>query len=524
MKLDKIDYLAHKITKNNKSFSLLAAAGWLCLLVFSGPVLAETIEILYEQGGSGGFSSSDWPWVVFALLATFLVALWVQRTQYQQRLQDKEEELERSHARLRNAQRIARIGSWTRDFETGETFWSKEALSVLGIDANDEALKHYETLIHQDDIDRVTEVIATAYFQGGNYQCDHRVANRSGQEKYIRLAGQVFLGDGSGPVHETGTVQDITDRKLAELALQRSEERMRSILDAAPYPILILEVAEEYPVLYANRSAYQLFGIDPNISSDELKSREFWSEGLSRSQFIDAVVSENHVFETEMVMKGRSSHTFWASLTGSRLEFGGVESVFISVMDITDRKRIQQELERLATTDPLTGIYNRRSFFESAHKEMRRAVRYSQPFAILMMDIDNFKSVNDNYGHQFGDSVLRRYADIVQSLLREEDLMGRVGGEEFCALLVFSAEQGGYVVAERIRKRWMDEVFELNEQQLSFSVSIGVSTLVDDSESIEDIIERADVGLYTAKRSGRNCVIVHNGEVGPRLTEKNKVK
>lgn len=516
----KVSELALKITKIVKTFSFLGAVGVFCLSFFSSPVLAETIEILYEEGESRDFIASDWSWVFFSLVAVFGVLLWYVRSHYQQRLMEKDEQLERSNSRLSDAQRIARIGSWSRDFETGETFWSQEARVVLGIDDDADALKHYETLIHPDDVEKVTEEIASAYFQGGNYQCDHRVITGNGQEKYIRLAGQVFMGDGNTPVNETGTVQDITDRKIAELALQRSEERMRSILDAAPYPILILERSDEYPVLYANRSAYTLFGLNESIACEELKSRDFWSEREARSRFIDAVISENKVFETEMVMKGQGSHSFWASLTGSLLEFGGLESVFISIMDITDRKRIQQELERLATTDALTGILNRRSFFDNAHKEMRRALRYSQPFSILMMDIDNFKAVNDSYGHQFGDTVLRRFADVVQSVLREEDLMGRIGGEEFCALLVSSEEHGGYLVAERIRKRWMDEVFELHERKLSFSVSIGVSTMSEDVESIEDVLERADAGLYTAKRSGRNCVIVHNGEVNFTRVEK----
>jgi len=132
------------------------------------------------------------------------------------------------------------------------------------------------------------------------------------------------------------------------------------------------------------------------------------------------------------------------------------------------------------------------------------------------MDIDNFKAVNDSYGHQFGDAVLRRFAELVKHNLREEDLLGRIGGEEFCALLVSSEQRGAYLVAERIRKRWMDEVFDFNERQISFSVSIGISILLDEAESMEEVMERADVGLYTAKRSGRNCVIVHNGEVGTR--------
>ncbi|MBA54890.1 MAG: hypothetical protein CMK89_10600 [Pseudomonadales bacterium] len=502
-----------KISKNNKSFSLLLAVIGLCALFFCVPAQAETIEILYEQGESGGFVTIDWVWILFFLFAAFAVLLWLVRSHYLQQLIGKDEDLDRASMRLREAQRIARIGSWTRDFETGETFWSDEAKVVLGLE-NAEDIPHYESLIHPDDLDRVTEVVATAYFQGGSYQCDHRVIGQNGFEKHIRLAGQVALGEGSSPVNETGTVQDITDRKLAEMALQRSEERMRSIINAAPYPILILELAEEYPVLYANQSAYSLFGLNEAVACEELKSKEFWSAPDDRSSFVETVLSEDHVFETEMVMKSQGNRTFWASLTGSRLEFGGIKSLFISVMDITNRKRIQQELERLATTDSLTGLYNRRSYFELANKEMRRAIRYQQPLALLMMDLDNFKAVNDTYGHQVGDTVLRRFAEVLKYNLREEDLMGRIGGEEFSAILVSSEEQGAYQVAERIRKRWLEESFDLVGKQVTFTVSIGVSIILSEKESIEDVMERADVGLYTAKRSGRNCVIVNSAEAG----------
>lgn len=501
-----------KISKNNKSFSLLLAGIGLCTLFFCSLAQAETIEILYEQGESGGFVTSDWIWILFFLLAGFAVILWLMRSHYAQWVIRSEEELDQAKQRLREAQRIARMGSWTRNFETGETFWSEEAKVVLGLE-DIEDIPHYESLIHPDDIERVTEVVASAYFQGGSYQCDHRVIGKNGFEKHIRLAGQVVLGEANSPVHETGTVQDITDRKLAEMALQRSEERMRSILNAAPYPILILELAEEYPVLYANQSAYGLFGLNEAIACEELKSKEFWSAPEDRSSFIETVLSEEHVFETEMVMKSQGNRTFWASLTGSRLEFGGIKSLFISIMDITNRKRIQQELERLATTDSLTGLYNRRSYFELANKELRRSIRYKQPLALLMMDLDHFKAVNDTYGHQMGDTVLRRFAEVLKYNLREEDLIGRIGGEEFSAVLVSSEEQGAYQVAERIRKGWMEESFDLLDKQVSFTVSIGISIILNEQESIEDVMDRADVGLYNAKRSGRNCVIVNSAEV-----------
>ena len=471
----------------------------------------DNIEIIYEQSASSN-ASSVWMWVACALFVAFTITLlWLYRN-FKDTVAERDDLLELSEARLKEAQRIARMGSWNRDFETGETFWSAEARAVLGMENDHEEIRHFESIIHPDDLEKVTEVVASAYYKGGSYQCDHRVVCKGGQEKYVRLAGQVFLGEDSDPVRETGTIQDITERKLAELALKRSERRMRSILDAAPYPILILEVSDGYPVLYANQNAYSLFDIKNTLMDQEIKTRGLWVNDDERAQFIDSVVASGSVVEEENVMKGAEGRTFWASLTGNCMTFAGIEAVFISIMDITDRKLIQQELERLATTDPLTGVYNRRNFFELSQKELRRSIRYGHPYAMLMLDLDYFKKVNDQYGHSFGDMVIKRFADMVMGSLREEDLFGRIGGEEFAAVLISAENDGAYLVAERIRRSWQDEVFDFNGVELRFTVSIGVAEMQSDMETVEDIMERADAGLYKAKRSGRNCVIVFNGE------------
>lgn len=475
---------------------------------------SEAIEIIYEQSGSNSDATSIWMWVSCGLVVAFTVAWMWLYSHYKESLSVKDVKLEQSEERLKEAQRIARMGSWNRDFETGETYWSAEARAVLGMENDHEEIRHFESIIHPDDLEKVTEIVASAYYKGGSYQCDHRVICKNNQEKYVRLAGQVFLGKDSDPVRETGTIQDITDRKLAEIALKRSEKRMRSILDAAPYPIIIVEVSSDYPVLYANQNAYTLFGIRNTLMDQEIKTRGLWVNDEERAKFIEEVVHSGSMVDEETVMKGSEGRTFWASLTGNSMTFAGIQSVFISILDITDRKLIQQELERLATTDPLTGVYNRRNFFDLAQKELRRSIRYGHPYAMLMLDLDYFKSVNDQYGHSFGDSVIRRFSEVVMNNLREEDLFGRVGGEEFSAVLVSAENEGAYLVAERIRRCWQEETFDYNGVELHFTVSIGVSEMQSEVETVEDIMERADAGLYKAKRSGRNCVIVFNGEKG----------
>lgn len=492
---------------------VLASAGlWASLGLSSGYASYENIEILYEQGSVESALPGAWVWLAGCLLSGLLVVLVLLQRRYGRRIEQLQEQLERSFHRLQEAQFIARIGSWDRNFETGETFWSEEACKLLGLEQARTDRKHYERLIHPDDVERVTEIIAAAYYQGGTYQCDHRVICPGGVEKYIRLSGQVFMGDDKTPVRETGTVQDITQQHQADTAIQRSEQRLRAILDATPYPILILENTDHLPVLYANRATYALFHIDPGLALDDIHLQDGWVDATELTAFAQGVVQQGSVLARETLLKDADGRHFWGEISGNMLDYSGVDAVFVTLADISEQRRIRAEMERLATTDTLTGALNRRSFLDAVQRELRRSVRYRHPFALILLDIDHFKRINDRYGHAFGDEVIRRFCEVARTCLREEDLLGRIGGEEFAAVLVSSEEGGGYLVAERIRKRWQEEAFDCQDARSNFTVSVGVAQLLSDQDSVEAVMERADRGLYDAKRAGRNCVIVYNGE------------
>jgi len=479
------------------------------VLVCFGVRAQSNIEILYEYGEPAANSYSLLVWLVGSLLLLgFCAAVWFYLAARRQ-LEARERQFEKMTVRLKEAQSIARIGSWERDFETGETFWSAEALALLGVPRNSDILQHYERLVHPDDVDLVTETIASAYFKGGSYQCDHRVLCPDGREKYLRLAGQVFVDKGQSPVRETGTLQDITDRKLIEMALQKNEQKLHSILDAVPYPILILESGNNYPVLYSNQGASDLFGLEQYTDFSELDTRALWNEPEGRTELLELLEHQNDLLETELVMKDGAGNSFWALVAANKMDFGGSQSVFLSIANISERKLIQQELERLATLDSLTGLLNRRSFFENAQKESRRALRYGQPFVLLMLDIDSFLSINDRYGHDFSDNLLKRMAITTRLAVREEDIVGRIGGEELCVLLVSAELECGKIIADRICSAWSKERFDFQGQELTFTVSIGVAQQAERSDSVFDVFERADRCLFQAKQSGRNRVVVH---------------
>lgn len=170
-----------------------------------------------------------------------------------------------------------------------------------------------------------------------------------------------------------------------------------------------------------------------------------------------------------------------------------------------DNARLFKQVHQLAITDSLTGIFNRRHFFELASREFERARRFSRPLALVMCDLDHFKLVNDTYGHLVGDQVLQMVAERCQKNLREVDLLGRYGGEEFVALLTEIECERGREVGERLRAAIEAPAFQVEGQDVFVSMSVGVADITD-CPNLEILLDRADQALYQAKQMGRNQV------------------
>ena len=175
--------------------------------------------------------------------------------------------------------------------------------------------------------------------------------------------------------------------------------------------------------------------------------------------------------------------------------------------DITEKKQMEAQLQHLASTDVLTQSSNRRHFFECAHREFEQARLNGAPMAFLLLDIDDFKVVNDTYGHQEGDKVLQRIAESGRAALRRGDLFGRIGGEEFAAVFPGCAPDMAMQVAERLQREIQRLSFSHDDQTFGITVSQGLSSLTYEDESIDSLFARADAAMYQAKRQGKNRII-----------------
>ena len=181
--------------------------------------------------------------------------------------------------------------------------------------------------------------------------------------------------------------------------------------------------------------------------------------------------------------------------------------VLARTSNILKLRAATRELERLAATDPLTGAFNRRRFLEVGNAELRRSKRYKKTFSVLMLDIDHFKVVNDTYGHSIGDTALKETVTVIQNAMRAQDILGRLGGEEFAVLVPESHAEDAAALAERIRASIAQIVIDTPDEPLSFTMSIGVSEGDNDDDSVDDALTRADKALYDAKEQGRNQVV-----------------
>ncbi|WP_232771383.1 sensor domain-containing diguanylate cyclase [Colwellia sp. 12G3] len=175
--------------------------------------------------------------------------------------------------------------------------------------------------------------------------------------------------------------------------------------------------------------------------------------------------------------------------------------------DVTELFNLKEKFKQLANTDPLTNLYNRRFFTEQAGKEYQRAKRYSLSMTLISIDIDHFKSINDQYGHPVGDQVLIEVAKQLQANLRQTDILARIGGEEFSILLPETSSQSAMAFAERIREEQSKlKIIGDWQGEIKLSVSIGVSSFLPSDEAFDALFSRADKALYQAKNSGRNKV------------------
>jgi diguanylate cyclase (GGDEF)-like protein len=264
--------------------------------------------------------------------------------------------------------------------------------------------------------------------------------------------------------------------------------------------------------LYANAATATLHNLRPECLIGAKDNKFFTETSIENFKILDEQVlnTQSKVAGMEVFqLLEQEPRFYWSVKVPLQQANGKIYAILGMSTDITERKRLEDELLRLATTDELTNLYNRRHFLNLAEQTLSRSRRYNEPLALLMCDIDFFKHINDTFGHAIGDCVLQQVADIIRSTLRDTDIAGRIGGEEFAIMLVQTSLNHAEEVAERLRQNIENSHITLDDgQSVPLTISIGVSTPVYPLETLATLLQHADQGLYQAKRTGRNKVCI----------------
>ncbi len=300
-------------------------------------------------------------------------------------------------------------------------------------------------------------------------------------------------------------------QRVADLQVERLERRMQDIAQSLAMGLFVLDQNGRLSMM--NPEAERLLG----WTEGELYGKEIYDLIRTRKELAtdDSEPSESQggflrqeLYRSESVFQRKDGSSFYAAYVVSPLIVRDQPAgAVISFHDISARKRVEQELKRMATRDELTGLYNRRELNRRMKEEIRRAERYGHSFSVLMLDIDHFKQINDSYGHQEGDVVLKMVAANLKRLLRDTDTVARFGGEEFTIILSHTDLELAKIMAERVRKEIAGIVFSLDGGgSITITISIGVAAFPQHGATVDALISAADQGLYAAKRNGRNQV------------------
>lgn len=317
-------------------------------------------------------------------------------------------------------------------------------------------------------------------------------------------------------VSDRAALRDIAINISAMTALHRAavrhqaaEAELKDAMEALPDGFVLFDKNDR--LVHCNRRYREIYEESGDLRVPGVKFSDLIRQGVYAGQYSDAIGNEEEWIAQRIhehqnpgkPIEQQLPGDRWLRIQERRTTTGGLVGFRI---DVTELKRQERELSRLAWTDSLTGALNRHRFLELAEAELAHSQRHFRNVSLLMLDLDNFKTINDCHGHAAGDHVLRSTCKSWQRQLRGRDLIGRLGGEEFCVLLPETRGRDALVVAERLRKTTERQKLSYDGKAITVSVSIGAAVYENIADTITSVIKRADQSLYKAKSSGRNRI------------------
>jgi diguanylate cyclase (GGDEF)-like protein/PAS domain S-box-containing protein len=438
---------------------------------------------------------------VVLFLGMSLVLIWLFRNQEAEFL--SAEKLRRNQEQLREAQRLARVGSWELDLLSGKLVWSDELFHIFERDPANSvgSYEFFLEMVHPEDRQMVDQAYRDSVAKRIPYEIEHRLLMPDGRIKVILECGETLFDDAGMPLRSIGTAQDISGLRQMESQMQLLGVAFQHSGEA----ILITDAKNNIVTVNPAFSALTGYSLDEALG----RNPRFLSAGRNSPEDYSAMwlsIREKGFWQGEIWDRRKDGGIYpkWMSVSVIRDEAGEIRYHIAHFTDISVERAAEEKLHHIAHHDSLTGLPNRFSLSGRIQQALALARRDGGRVALLFIDLDRFKLVNDTLGHHVGDELLIEVAHRLQDSVRDSDVVARLGGDEFVIMLTGIEHTSSVaVVAEKVVLA-VGSPYLIEGHDLYTSPSIGIAVFPTDGETGDVLMKNADAAMYHAKSAGRN--------------------
>lgn len=472
--------------------------------------------VTYSRNSAAAHAPSPQPPVDFAALASLAVQREAERTESVKvaaALHASQEKLNRMELAIEGSA----TGVWDRNIPTGEIHYSpgwKANLGYVESEVGNRIEDSFER-VHPEDLAAIRATMQ-AHFEGKSelYVVEHRIRCKDGSYKWISSRGKIVSRDADGnPQRMIGTTMDITSMRTLSEQLRQSVDLITCLTNEIPGMVFQYKLMRDGSSFfsYVSEGVREIYELTPDdvVRNASLIDDLIQPEDLPvKSAAFLASVASLTPWRAEFRVNLPRQGVCWRHIDAQPRRLPDGSTLWHGVItDVTERKRADIELTALATIDFLTQLPNRRCFMAGLEEELARTRRTpAMSTAVLMCDLDHFKKINDEFGHATGDMVLKAFGSVLSGELRKNDIVGRIGGEEFGVALSGAGTAEARIFAERVQRKMAETVLMEGGNTILITVSIGISVMDPKDPSADASLSRSDMALYRAKEGGRNRI------------------
>jgi len=422
----------------------------------------------------------------------------------EEKISEHTKEIHKANQDLARAQLIANVGHWEWNIQTNEAIWSDQIYRILSLPPNS-IPPSFEAFLNAT-INEEQNTVSTLFTKllhsdATRYDFEHTICDIDGRPRFIHQQGEILRDKEGNAVKLSGILQDITEHRLTDEKMRKLSGAIEQIADS----VMITDIhgkIEYVNSAFEKMAGYQaqdVLGNTPRILKSDKQSKSFY-------QRMWRTITRGDVFSDVVINRKKNGELYYEekTITPQKDKAGNITHFISTGKDITERMESQERLHYLAHHDSLTGLPNRALFQDRLSQVIKRTRWHKRNIAVLFLDLDRFKVINDSLGHDIGDMVLQTMSQRLSDCIREGDSVARLGGDEFAIILNDIASQDDVApVADKIIKA-MKEPFTVNQHELFVTTSIGISLFPKDGDDTQGLIKKADVAMYHAKNKGKN--------------------